>query len=309
MLVLIAGITGQLGRRLATIAKSRGLSIRGLGRDPAKLEADISTSLESFITIENYYDITSLDKAVKGVDAVICAYNPHPVLDLDANLLLLRAAERAGVKVFIASSWNNDWTKLKFGEFEHYDTHIAFEQQAAMTSSIRPVYLFTGVFHHLLYTPYGPGAFDSGQNTAKWEYWGDGDLVKYSWTHLEDAAAWTIEILINGDGVKDGKGGFFRIRSGEHTIRELADAYHKFTGTQVQVVRRGSLVDLETAVAREREQKGRSRYFEYMPLAFALLSAKGAGEMGNPTVLDHVRTPATLQSVLREQFVESPSIH
>jgi putative NADH-flavin reductase len=94
MLVLIAGITGSLGQRLANVAISKGLSVRGLGRNPNNLSPKLSRKLESFIKSDSYYDIQALEKAVTGVDAVINAYAPHPVLDLDGHLLLPRAAER-----------------------------------------------------------------------------------------------------------------------------------------------------------------------------------------------------------------------
>ncbi|KAF9881536.1 hypothetical protein CkaCkLH20_00682 [Colletotrichum karsti] len=265
MLVLIAGITGSLGHRLAAVAKARGLSVRGLGRDPAKLSPELFNDLESFVTSQNYYDIPALDKAVAGVDAIICAYTPSPILDLDANLLLLRAAERANVKIFIASSWNNDWTKIKFGEFEHYDPHIAFEQQAAMTSTVKPVYIFTGVFADLLFTDYGPGGFGTSGDIPVMKYWGDGNKQQYSWTHQDDAAAWTIEILINGDGVQEGNGGFFRMRSGEHTIEELALIYEETTGTYVE----------------------------------------GLWKMNDVVALEHVHKPTSLEQHLKEQIGRS----
>jgi len=110
MLVLIAGITGSLGQMLAKIALSRGLSVRGLGRSPSNLSPELADKLESFVQSKTYYDIPALEQAVAGVDVIINTYSPTPVLDLDGHLLLLRAAERAGVKVFIASSWSRDWT-------------------------------------------------------------------------------------------------------------------------------------------------------------------------------------------------------
>lgn len=108
MLVLIAGITGSLGQRLATIAISRGLSVRSLGRNPDSLGPEISEHLESFVQSDSYYYVPALEKAVAGVDALINAYSSIPMLDLDGPLLLIRAAERAQIKVFIASSWSCD---------------------------------------------------------------------------------------------------------------------------------------------------------------------------------------------------------
>lgn len=101
MPVLIAGITGSLGQSLAKVALSRGLSVRGLGRNPDKLSPEIFGQLESFIKSENYYDIAALEKAVAGVDAVINAYSPTPVLDLGRFILLL--------EIYICTNYLNRW--------------------------------------------------------------------------------------------------------------------------------------------------------------------------------------------------------
>lgn len=99
MLILIAGITGNIGQQAAKAGLERGHEIRGLGRSPHKIDSTILSSLESFVQSKTYYDVPALEQAVKGVDAVICAYAGLPELALDGQLLLLRAAERAGVKV------------------------------------------------------------------------------------------------------------------------------------------------------------------------------------------------------------------
>jgi len=302
MIVLIAGITGNLGQPLATEALSRGLSVRGLGRDPSKLPASLSSALESFVVSKDYYDIPALEKAVSGVGAVICAYAPTPTMDLDAHLLLLRAAERAGVTVFVASCWNNDWSKMEFGDFEHYDTHISFERHVAMTSPIRPVYIFTGMFGDLVYTPFNPGCFEVIDGTPTITYWGDADKYKFPWTAHEDVAAYTIEILLDGQGVQDGLGGFFRVKSGEHTFHEFAAAYEEVMGDKVRVIKRGTEEQLDELLAKERRTKGRSHYMEYISLAAAKAGSKGSWAYDSYTDLSHVRQPLPLQDLVRRQF-------
>lgn len=99
MLILIAGITGNIGQKSARAGVERGHQIRGLGRSPEKLDRTIHSKLESFVQSKNYDDIDALEQAVQGVDAVICAYGGVPELALDGQLLLLRAADRAGIKV------------------------------------------------------------------------------------------------------------------------------------------------------------------------------------------------------------------
>lgn len=83
----------------AEYAISKGHRVRGMGRDPAKVPASIREKLEGFVTTSGIYDIPALDKAVSGVDAIVCAYGFSPEVVLEGQLLLLRAAERAGVKV------------------------------------------------------------------------------------------------------------------------------------------------------------------------------------------------------------------
>ncbi|EEY22701.1 conserved hypothetical protein [Verticillium alfalfae VaMs.102] len=230
MVVLIAGITGSLGQRLARTALDRGLAVRGLGRNPDKLDPTIAASLESFVQSASHEDIPALDKAVVGVDSIINAYSPIDVLNLDGSLLLLRAAERAGIKVFIASSWNNDWTRMKYGAFEHYDIRIAFELQAALTSTIRPVYLFTGIFSSYMLTPFGPGAPAVGPEKTVFRYWGDVGLkTKHPWVTQDDAAAYTIDVLLHGQVCRTARR-FFYIPSGAAPSPKIAEAYGRVSG-------------------------------------------------------------------------------
>ena len=109
MLILIAGITGNLGQHLARVSLEKGHQVRGLGRSPDKLDAKTMGQLESFVVSSSYYDIPALDRAMTGVDAVICAYSGRPELVLDGNLLLLRAAERAGIKVGVTLTYCLQW--------------------------------------------------------------------------------------------------------------------------------------------------------------------------------------------------------
>jgi nucleoside-diphosphate-sugar epimerase len=99
MLILIAGITGMVGRPCAEVALAKGHAVRGLGRNPQHLDDAIYRRLERFEKSTGIYDIPALDRAVSGVDAIICAYGFKPEVVIEGQLLLLRAAERAGVKV------------------------------------------------------------------------------------------------------------------------------------------------------------------------------------------------------------------
>lgn len=54
MLVLVPGITGNLGLHLLDSLSSRGPHARGLGRSPDKLNDLQKSNLEAFIQMKNY---------------------------------------------------------------------------------------------------------------------------------------------------------------------------------------------------------------------------------------------------------------
>jgi uncharacterized protein YbjT (DUF2867 family) len=99
MLILIYGVTGMVGHAVARAALKAGHQVRGTSRNPDKLDKDVSESLAGFVKLDDIYDIVALDKAVNGVDAIISASYYSPDAIVDGQILLLRAAERAGVKV------------------------------------------------------------------------------------------------------------------------------------------------------------------------------------------------------------------
>ena len=104
MLILVAGITGFVGLPCAEAALARGHKVRGLARNADKVPKDIRDQLEGFETLPHIYDVDTMNRAVKGVDAVVCAFAGLPEMFVESQLLLLRAAERAKVKVRVLAS-------------------------------------------------------------------------------------------------------------------------------------------------------------------------------------------------------------
>lgn len=132
-------------------------------------------------------------------------------------------------------------------------------------------------------------------------YWGDGNTDRWPWSTQADAAEWTIDILLYGEGVEDGKGGYFKIHSGVTTIDELAAVREKVFGAKVDVVREGDLEDLEAELARLRREKGRARYGEYMSEAAAVVASKGLWDSKDVTVLKEFKRPTSLEEHFKEE--------
>ncbi|MFZ0139656.1 MAG: SDR family oxidoreductase [Aeromicrobium sp.] len=108
--VLVAGATGMLGREVVTLLRADGHRVKTLSRDPVR--AQELAGLVDEIVVGDATDPDTLVGAMTGIDGVIsCLGAPmafgrsdrRSFLDIDtvANLNLLEAAQRAGVRRFV----------------------------------------------------------------------------------------------------------------------------------------------------------------------------------------------------------------
>ncbi|ETS62417.1 nad dependent epimerase [Moesziomyces aphidis] len=250
MLILIAGITGNIGQLAARYALQLGHQVRGFSRSPDKLDPPVAQGLEGFIRSSSYYDVPALDRACAGVDAVICAYSGTPELHLDGQLLLLRAAERAGIKRYLAASHNNDWRKIGMGDVPIYDPIKCFSIHAALTSPIKPLFIISANFLDVFFGGEGQGDFTPAvggpwdPKTREMHIWGTGD-EKWYFTTEADGAKWAVEVVTSANAER---GGFVTICSMHVSLNEIRHIYEATTGKHINVVRRGTVEDLEKTV-------------------------------------------------------------
>ena len=282
MLILVAGATGNLGQKMIDSLHSRAHQVRGLGRHPSKLDLSSRKKLESFIRSDNYYDVPALDRACKGVDAVICVYTGIPELALEGQLLLLRAAERAGVKKYVASSWNYNWKDMQLGIHESYDPYICFRNQVELTSDLKPIYFFTGVLAEVLFSLPGHGGF-SPANNGVWDperktmdIWGTGEEI-WHWTTERDAAEFTAAVIERDDAAE---GGFWTLCSGSGTLEQIAKTYGKVRNREVIVQKKGNLEELRERALEAREKGKRNMFWPYIGWFYQLFTVDGTWSLG-----------------------------
>lgn len=113
MKILVAGSTGYLGKHILRELENRGISFKAIARNPGKLpDLDQEQILKAEVT-----DPSSLSGICEGFDVVISTVgitrqkNGLTYMDVDyqANLNLLREAQKAGVQKFIyISAINGD---------------------------------------------------------------------------------------------------------------------------------------------------------------------------------------------------------
>jgi len=308
MLILVPGATGNIGREVVRSALERGHRVRALGRSPNKLDPDLKERLESFIESKGWDDILALDRGCGGVDAIICCYGPLPILALDGQLLLLHAAERAGVKRFHAASWNLDWSELPLWENESYNPYVCFAAQARLSSSIKPIYTYCGVLAMTLFGVPGAGALEG--DSAVWVRLPDGERqvniigrgeTKTPYATESDVANFTVAVTTSDDAEK---GGNYQFCSDEFTMKELAQEYEKVRGKKAHL---NFVMDYDTCVSLLKQQradataKGEeySRWLQYIGLAYAETFETGTI---NPTNRDGPRFPDVKRTGI-EQYI------
>ncbi|KAI4864450.1 hypothetical protein F4820DRAFT_449022 [Hypoxylon rubiginosum] len=258
MLVLVTGATGNIGRLVINSLLARGHQVRALARNASdKLSPEILSRLESVVQSSGYDDIASLDRGCAGVDAVVNAYSGRPELTLEGQLLLLHAAERAGVKRFVAACWSYDWTALKLGQQESYDPFIAFHNHVDLTSEIRPIYILSGVFAEVFF--------------ARLEIWGSGN-EPWHWTTERDAAEFAAEIVQRDDA---SQGGFWRLCSGVNTLREIAVVYEQVRNRRVDMEIMGTVEELRERATQARREGSRRNFWSYIGWFYQLYTVDG----------------------------------
>jgi len=105
--ILVAGGTGTLGRRLIALLAARGEAVRILTRDPAR-----AAGLPGDVAVGDLRDRQSLARAVQGCSAVVAGAHGFvgvgrtspEAIDRDGNRNLVRAAADSGVEHLVLLS-------------------------------------------------------------------------------------------------------------------------------------------------------------------------------------------------------------
>ncbi|KAI1497601.1 hypothetical protein F5X99DRAFT_396342 [Biscogniauxia marginata] len=300
MLVLIAGITGMCGQAVAKAALSQGHKVRGSGRSPDKLDSKTASQLEGFVQTKDMLDTAALDKAVSGVDAVVCALNNAPEVIVAGQLALLWAAERAGVKIFHAASWNYDWTKLQPGDHENYDAYLAFKRTAELTSAIKLIYGFTGgILEWSWYYSDRGTPIDTKSRTIS--YFGDGTQQSI-WITVDDLTAYTLKAITAPEAAN---GGNYYVESFRCTWLEMGETYGKVRGIQIKGVSVGDENALNGMLQGARQATSPRDWRTYIGLAYAKLFFNPA-LLHEPT--DSKKWSDIKQTSLKEWFEQHPDV-
>ena len=182
----IAGFTGKFARLLTSslVEKSPEVRIRGLARDPAKVDASISSAPNVQVFQGDAFDADKIRPFVRGCDVVVCCYLGDDNLMIEGQKLLIDIAEEEKVPRYVASDWSLDWTKLEMGELFAKEPCQIVKKYLDGKKSIKGVHILVGGFTDVLFAPFFR-IWDPANVTFR--YWGTGNEVWECTTYLNSA--------------------------------------------------------------------------------------------------------------------------
>lgn len=232
--VLLVGVGGDLGGRIARALVARGADVRALvrvGVKPGNFPPGVTP-----VTVD-YGDPRSLANACHGAACVVSALNGLEPVILEAQGRLLDATVASGVPRFIPSDFSLDFTRTRPGDNRNLDLRRHFMDRVDRTP-IRATSILNGAFADLL-TGEAPIVL---QRPRRILYWGDADQP-LDFTAKDDVARFTAAAALDSEAPR-----ILRIAGDTVTPRVLATLMTDLTGRPFGLWRAGGLKRLSLLI-------------------------------------------------------------
>lgn len=205
------------------------------------------------------------------------------------------------MQIFHAASWNYDWTKSPLGEHEAYDPYIAFANHVKISSSIKPLFMITGIIVEWFFENPRGSTWDRKSKTLS--HFGDGSKTLIFST-AGDLAAYTVE-AVAAPGAE--KGGIIRVESFRATPEQMAQAYEAARGGDMKAQTRcvGSLENAEKMLAKAKKEIDMTEFEKYIGLSYVVHFLKGTWDY---EASDVQRFGGVKQTSMKEWFEKHPDV-
>ncbi len=191
----IAGFTGKFARLLTSslLKSDASIRIKGLARDPAKVDTAISSRSNVEVLQGDAFDADKIRTFVRGCDVVVCCYLGDDHIMVEGQKLLIDVAEEENVTRYVASDWSLDWTKLQLGELFAKEPCQLVKAYVDTKKRIQGVHILVGGFTEVLFAPFFQ-IWDADKLTLK--YWGTGD-ENWEFTTYLNSAQYTAAVILD----------------------------------------------------------------------------------------------------------------
>ncbi len=191
-IILVAGATGNLGKRICSELIDRNAEVRAIVRtatDPEKIAALAKMGVK--VIEADLTNIAEITAACNGADCVVSALAGLGDVIIELQKRLLDGAIKAGVPKFIPSDFCTDYNELVPGENRNFDLRREFKIYLDSTP-IKASSIFNGAFADIL--KYNTPILNLRDKSIG--YWGDKADWKLDFTTMDNTAAFTAEVAL-----------------------------------------------------------------------------------------------------------------
>lgn len=293
--IVLAGGTGDLGKRIATALGRRGVRYRALLRQgtPDAMRAGLESAGATLIEVD-YDDAAALRSACEGAACVVSALNGLESVMIGMQGKLADAAVAAGVPRFIPSDYSLDFTKTRPGDNRNMDVRRAFMARID-GMPIKVTSVLNGAFADLL-TGTAPIVLHKQHRIL---YWGSADQP-LDFTTKDDVADYVAEVALDAAAPR-----FLRIAGTTVSPRQLAEIMTELTKQRFGLFRPGGigLLSVLIRVARALTPRSDAVFPAWQGMQYLRDMASGRGKL-QPLDNDRYgkRPWTTAQDVLSQQL-------
>ena len=232
--IVVAGSTGNLGKRIVKTLLERGATVVALVRTGAGDEkVDGLKRLGAKVETLDVRDVNQVAEACAGADCMVSAVAGLRDVIVDGQKILLEAAMRAGVPRFIPSDFSTDFTRLPEGENRNFDLRREFHK-VLDAAPIASTAIFNGAFAEILM--YNIPVLDFKKKTVG--YW-DNPNHRLDFTTMDDTASYTAAAALDPTTPQS-----LRIASFQITPTDLVKFASETFQTPWELVRMGTVEEL-----------------------------------------------------------------
>jgi uncharacterized protein YbjT (DUF2867 family) len=224
--VLLAGATGDLGRRIARellhLPEATGdVRLRVLTR-PDSTGATLPGGDDDRVEVirASYADVPALTEAARGADVVVSAVSGVRPVIVDAQRALLTAAVAAGVPRFVPSDYSADYRSIPPGSNRNFELRREFAA-AVDAAPIRATSVLNGMFTELLTGDAPMVLFDRRRVL----FWSSADQV-LDFTTKDDVAHVVARVAVDPEAPR-----VVEVAGDQVTARQVARTMSELTGT------------------------------------------------------------------------------
>ena len=228
--LLVAGATGDLGRRIVRELLEHDVRLRVLTRPGSDTAATLFGADERIdVVTADYTDHAGLAAAVSGVEVVVSAVSGVRPVIVDAQRALLAAAVVAGVPRFIPSDYSADYRRISPGTNRNFELRREFAADVD-AAPIQATSILNGMFTDLL-TGDAPMILSDRRRVL---FWSSADQV-LDFTTKDDVARITALAALDPQAPR-----VVEVAGSQVSAREVAATMTELTGTPFKLLWAGT---------------------------------------------------------------------